>query len=241
MNVDFFNKTIPRPSVSTVCSGCSASRNGSNFSASISAGISNCPQGCSYSWSVSGSASGSCPSGTVSAGGSASPSCNISGTVANSSTSTGSVSITVINTESPSYSDSDSESYNWENRTPDDPFRNVNAGCFVDTINDDSISSGSCFGSGKRHSTQRANIVFSVGDMVGRDTYYFSRGASVVWSGGCTGSGSQCAVYGSCGYQGCPSLGTVVATATVTLEGQTKEFRITGTDNTEWEGGVIEN
>ncbi len=133
VNVDFFNKTIPRPSVSTSCSGCSASRNGSNFSASISAAISNCPQGCSYSWSISGSASGSCPAGTVSAGSSASPSCNISGTVANSSTATGSVSITVTNSVSPSYSDNDSESYSWENRTP--AFENCSATSITVPIN----------------------------------------------------------------------------------------------------------
>lgn len=91
-----------------------------------------------------GGASGSCASGSVSVGGSASPSCSISGSVSDSSTMSGNVSIIVTNSVSSAYSDQDSESYSWQNTTPDNPFKNVVAGCYIDTHEFDRARHGGC-------------------------------------------------------------------------------------------------
>lgn len=194
VGVNFFNKTVPNPLVATSCVGCNQSQSRSSFNASIRADISQCGQGCSYSWSVSGGAGGSCPSGTVSAGSSKSVSCDISGSVAAGDSSSGTVSIVVRNSVSTSYTDTDSESYNWNNLTAANPFSGVVAGCYWDTSAYDTTSEGGCFTQGNGGFTEV--VTFTVGDITGvKYTFSDSSKWSIIWSGGCTSSQSQCDAY----------------------------------------------
>ncbi|MGP5159787.1 hypothetical protein [Pseudoalteromonas prydzensis] len=233
VNVSFKNTTVPRPIVNTSCSGCEYTGMASSVSALVSSTITNCPQGCSYSWSISGGASESCPSGSVSAGGSAAPSCSISGNVSEASTMTGSVSLVVKNSVSPSYSDQDSRSYRWENTTPNDPFKSVFAGCYVDTVGFDSVNRNSCYNDGFRSQGQPGRIVFSVGNRtMNTESYYFSSdiNASISWSGDCSGTSNMCSIVKQCFGSSCPANGVKSATAHVTINGVTKAFTVIGSD-----------
>lgn len=84
-----------------------------------------------------------------------------------------------------------------------------------------------------------AVIVFSAGNQYYVDQWIITEpGATVTWSGDCTGSGSSCSIRGSCTYNGhnpipsCPALGTKRATATVKFNGETRTFTITANDYT---------
>lgn len=110
------------------------------------------------------------------------------------------------------------------------------AGCYVDTREVDKANENSCASSGERVTGQPAVISFSVGDFYNEESWTFSTpGVSVKWTGDCTGTSSNCAISGECRYDGittkCPALGTKRATATVTYQGETKVFNVTGIDN----------
>lgn len=80
-----------------------------------------------------------------------------------------------------------------------------------------------------------ASIVFTVGDIVTPYSYSFSQPATVVWSGDCIGSGTECRINGICtgGAQWtCPALGLKTATARVTYLGVTRLYSVTAYDGT---------
>ena len=130
---------------------------------------------------------------------------------------------------------------------PIPPFwEQVKAGCYVDTMAFDESTEGSCSSAGERMGSE-AVIVFSVGDQYTGDIWVTTTpGVAVIWSGDCTGSGTSCSVRGTCSFNGgnampsCPALGTKRATATVTFNGETRTFTITGVDNTRNNSGPIE-
>ncbi len=84
------------PKTSLTCSGCVGDSASTAFTATIRVQISDCRHGCNYTWALSG-VNGSCPSGSVAAGGSASVTCTVTGSVASGQTQTGTVSLTARN------------------------------------------------------------------------------------------------------------------------------------------------
>lgn len=191
-SVSFKNTTVPKPIVSTACSGCNYTGTSSSMSAVITSSITNCPQGCTYAWTVSGGATDSCSSGTISAGGTASPSCSISGNVGNGSAISGNVKLAVSNTVDTSYKDDDVESYSWENTTPNDPIADAAAGCFVDTWRDDVTYSGACVGIVMGDTT----VAFSAGDTSRYNSFVFKDMGDwqVSWSGDCVSNRTYCSI-----------------------------------------------
>ncbi len=184
---------IPQnPSASLSCPNCISSAPLSSFSAIATASISQCRQGCNYNWISKGSGlvfSG-CNPGTVPKGGSANPTCRVSASLTPQKSATGSIEIVVINSHYTSRSDSDSLAVSFKNNTVVNPFKNVVAGCFVDTIEFDQALLGSCIGA----FAGTAAIVYSVGDFLGIENYQFTQPGdwSITWAGSCVGSGNFC-------------------------------------------------
>jgi hypothetical protein len=231
------------PALSGSCVGCFQSKASTSFSATITVSISSCKQGCSYSWSLNG-VTGSCSAGTVAAGGTASVSCTVSAEVANAKTLTGSVVLTSKNTAKPSLTNSSSYTINWSNTAPEyDPLDDLVAGCYVDTKGYDDFQSGGCYGDGWRIQQQEGQITFSVGNKFAGDYTYIDFPATVSWSG-CTNQGNWCSVSRSCSGSGmslnCPAVGTKTVSVTVTYQGRTRSFTITGNDMTRMENGAPE-
>jgi hypothetical protein len=230
------------PTVSLSCPSCVDSDNRSSFSATVTANISNCRLGCNYTWSLSG-VTGSCPAGSIPAGGSSAVSCNVSGTVAAGSSLAGSVTLVAANSKRPEKTASSTVNVSWRNTSPPvAPFwETVKAGCVVDTNDADYASENVCSSSGRRVASE-AVIVFSVGNEF--MPYPFEQwhltepGATVVWSGDCSGTTFHCSIRGSCTYKGsdpipvCPSLGKKTATAIVSFKGESRTFNVTAYDDT---------
>ncbi|MGP4943218.1 hypothetical protein [Pseudoalteromonas nigrifaciens] len=223
VQVRYKNTSVPKPVVSTSCSGCNYKGTSNSNSALITSSISNCPQGCSYTWNMSGGATGSCPSGNVSAGSSASPSCSIYGTVANASSKSGSVGLTVKNKVDTSYSDMDYEAYTWENTTPNDPIADAAAGCYVDTWREDVTSSGACVGTVMGDTT----VAFSAGDTRRYNSFVFKDMGDwqVSWSGDCVSNSTYCSIRNVYSMPG-DTMFTSTATIKHIPSGKTKQVTV---------------
>jgi hypothetical protein len=212
------------PVVSLACPDCFRSAFRSEFGSVATATINNCNQGCSYSWITNGTGLGfsGCTPGTVAAGSSGFPSCSVNASVPNETTYTGSIQIVVSNSRFGDMQDSAGVGVSYENRTSNNPFINVNAGCFVDTIAFDTVQSGGC---GGLVSTGGSSVYFNVGDTFGTNEFRFASSSdwSVIWSGDCAGSGNSCttsAPYEADAY-------TISATAEVThMSGQTSSYSV---------------
>jgi len=138
--------------------------------------------------------------------------------------------------------------YQMINTSPPIPpfWEQVKAGCYVDTMAFDYSTEGGCSSAGERMATE-AVITFSVGNQFIGDIWVSTEPtATVSWAGDCVGSNTSCEIRGACTYNGsnpipsCPALGTKRATATVTFNGETRTFTITGIDNTRDNSGSIE-
>jgi hypothetical protein len=116
-SISFENTSSVTPEASVSCSGCTSSKQGSSFSATITGTLSNCVQGCSYTWTETGGASkSSCSNGTISATSNTyTVSCSISATLDAQESASGSVKLTVTNSTDSSESDTASTSYSWKN------------------------------------------------------------------------------------------------------------------------------
>lgn len=111
----------------------------------------------------------------------------------------------------------------------------------MDTNDADYASQNVCSSSGRRVASE-AVIVFSVGNEF--MPYPFEQwhltepGATVAWSGDCSGTTFHCSIRGSCTYKGsdpipaCPSLGKKTATAIVSFKGESRTFNVTAYDDT---------
>ena len=127
-------------------------------------------------------------------GGSTTSSCNVSALLKPQNTASGSIKLVVTNSHYTSKTATESVSVFYQNTMPLDPFKNVNAGCYVATGSWDTASSHSCYGKADLDEIDTPSVQFSVGDYLGIANFQFSNGAdwSVVWSGGCTGAGFLC-------------------------------------------------
>ncbi|MFQ3230011.1 MAG: hypothetical protein ACI9DO_001376 [Reinekea sp.] len=215
------------PSVDVSCPSCTAFGNRSSFSSTITGIISDCRQGCSYRWTTSGSNLNftGCKSGTVSKGSTASPSCNVSASVAPQASATGTATLIVTNSH---YSDrvaSDSVNIRYDNRTPIDPFKEVTAGCYVDTAAFDQARPNSCMANGWPNNTYKA--ILSVGEYLGAENYQFYTTSdwAIAWSGDCTSSSWQCSMSFT------PGTGDQNYSSTVSVRhkpsGETRTFNVT--------------
>jgi len=215
------------PSVDVSCPSCTAFGNRSSFSSTITGTISDCRQGCSYRWTTSGSNLNftGCTSGTVSKGSTASPSCNVSASVAPQASATGTATLIVTNSH---YSDrvaSDSVNIRYDNRTPIDPFKEVTAGCFVDTTAFDTARPNSCMANGWPNNTYTA--LLSVGEYLGREHFQFNilSDWDISWTGDCTGNSY------SCKFDFTPGTGDQNYSSTVSVRhkpsGETRTFNVT--------------
>ena len=215
------------PSVDVSCPSCTAFGNSSSFSSTITGIISDCRQGCSYRWTTSGSNLNftGCKSGTVSKGSTASPSCNVSASVAPQASATGTATLIVTNSH---YSDrvaSDSVNIRYDNRTPIDPFKEVTAGCYVDTAAFDQARPNSCMANGWPNNTYKA--ILSVGEYLGAENYQFYTTSdwAIAWSGDCTSSSWQCSMSFT------PGTGDQNYSSTVSVRhkpsGETRTFNVT--------------
>lgn len=116
----------------------------------------------------------------------------------------------------------------------------------VDTNAADYASQNVCSSSGRRVASE-AVIVFSVGNQFypyPLEQWWLSEpGATVTWSGGCSGTSSSCSIRGNCTYKGsnpipvCPALGAKTATAKVTFKGETRTFVVNAYDDTTQDDG----
>jgi hypothetical protein len=111
----------------------------------------------------------------------------------------------------------------------------VKAGCYVDTMKLDTITSNHCRADQEdyRSEGQPPVVVFSVGNASYPDNYYFKQYKSeysVVWTGDCTGTGVHCSVRGTCSLRSCPGLGSLNAVATVTFRGKKTVFNVKAVD-----------
>ena len=111
---------------------------------------------------------------------------------------------------------------------PGDPFRDVQAGCFVDTSSYDQASPDSCTAAGPMDVSTRS-IEFSVGDEApnqskGSFTFENVSPTHIAWSGACVGTGFNCILNDYLVLQ------EHVATVKVTIGNETREFTVTATD-----------
>jgi len=130
---------------------------------------------------------------------------------------------------------------------PIPPFwEQVKAGCVVDTNEADYASQNDCSATGRRVASE-AVIVFSVGNQFypyPLEQWWLSEtGATVKWSGDCSGTNSSCVIRGSCSYNGanpipvCPALGAKTATATIVFQGETRTYTVSAFDGTTQDNG----
>lgn len=226
--VDVTKYCLPEtPSVSLSCSSCNSAAARSSFSGTATGVISGCRQGCTYNWVLSGSGLNfsNCNSGSVPKGGSANPSCRVSTSLGPQESATGSIKLVVTNSHYTSRSSSDSVGVSYTNTTPNDPFRNVTAGCYVDTDAWDEARPNSCIATGWPSETFGA--ILSVGEYKGSADYLFYRPSDweFEWSGDCSSRISQCSFNFS------PGTGDKSYSASVFIRhkatGETRNFSVT--------------
>jgi len=214
------------PIVSLLCTNCSRAAFRSNFSGFATANISSCSQGCNYSWITNGpdlSFSG-CTSGSIVPGGSASPTCSVSANVDPESTSSGSIRIVVTNAKNVTLEDTQISFMQYENKTSEDHFADLFAGCFIDTAAFDTSTANAC----DREISAPTTIVYSVGESIVFERFEFNTPAdwSIVWSGDCTGTGLTC--NAAVAPQLMTYTVTSVATVTHIASGDSKSYSVTG-------------
>jgi len=193
--VDVTKYCIPEtPSVNLTCSSCNSAGARSSFSGTATGSISGCRQGCSYSWITSGSglSFSGCNGGTIAKGGSASPSCRVSSSLGPQESASGSIQLVVTNSHYTSRTASDSVNVSYTNTTPNDPFRNVSIGCYVDTTAYDYATRNSC----GNIITKNEEVVFSAGDSQPYGSFSFINPSDwqVTWSGDCVSNNSGCTI-----------------------------------------------
>lgn len=111
---------------------------------------------------------------------------------------------------------------------PANPFIDVQAGCFINTASFDRATPDSCTAAGPMDVSRRS-ATFSVGNMTpnGSEESYTFKDVSpthIVWSGACVGTGYNCVLNDYL------ILQEHVATVTVTLGNETRQFTVTATD-----------
>ncbi|MDC9514465.1 hypothetical protein PSH47_15835 [Pseudoalteromonas sp. CST5] len=226
--VDVTKYCIPQtPSVNLTCSSCNSAAARSSFSGTATGSISGCRQGCSYSWVTSGSglSFSGCSGGTIAKGGSASPSCRVSSSLGPQESASGSIQLIVTNSHYTSRTASDSVNVSYTNTTPNDPFRSVTAGCYVDTAAFDQARPNSCMANGWPDKTYKA--ILSVGEYLGIENYQFYTTSdwTIAWSGDCTSSQWQCVMSFT------PGTGDQNYSSTVSVRhkatGETRNFSVT--------------
>ena len=191
--VDVTKFCLPEtPSVNVICPTCKSSAARSSFSGVATASISGCRQGCTYRWITSGSglSFSGCTSGSIAQGGSASPSCRVSTSLGPQESASGNIQIIVTNSHYTSEVSSDSVTVSYANTTPNNPFIDVKAGCWIDTAAFDVARNGVC----SAFSRPGASVNFSAGEYLGRENFEFTNASlwRFSWSGDCSGSGSRC-------------------------------------------------
>lgn len=210
---------------------CYIVKEDNSFSAKLRARVSQCQHGCNYSWELGG-ASGLCGAGTVSQGGYKSLSCNISGNVPPESTRSHTVKITALNSIDTTKKTTKNYSVTWENTTSDNPFKEVKAGCYIDTSDYDLATENSCMEGGLLGNGKRL-IRFSVGNVEPynngandrNEDFEFDSGtnAQIEWTGDCVGTGGSCVLKY---YKG----KSFVATAKVTINGTVQTYTVGAID-----------
>lgn len=231
--VDVTKYCIPEtPSVNLTCSSCNSAAARSSFSGTATGSISGCRQGCSYSWVTSGSglSFSGCSGGTIAKGGSASPSCRVSSSLGPQESASGSIELVVTNSHYTSRSASDNVGVSYTNTTPNDPFRNVEAGCYVDTAAFDRARPNTCMSSGWPNNSYVA--IMSVGEYLGTENFQFYTNSDwdVSWEGACNSSSYQCRLEYT------PGTGDRTYTSTATVlhksTGEERTFNVTVRFNT---------
>jgi len=109
-----------------------------------------------------------------------------------------------------------------------DPFKDVIAGCFIDTAASDRASSGSCTAAGPMDVSRRS-VTFSVGNVppsYSEESFTFEgvTPTHIAWSGACVGTGYNCVLTDYFVLQ------EHTATVKVTIGNETREFTVTATD-----------
>ncbi len=121
------------PSISLSCSGCIQASATSTFTATLTAKVTNCRQGCSVTWSKSSwlSTVSGCSTTSISAGGTATLSCQVRKTSASVGVNyTGSVSVTATNSHYTDRSTTASKNISFENTSSVTPEASIScSGC----------------------------------------------------------------------------------------------------------------
>ena len=183
------------PDADVTCSNCNVNSSRQSFSSTIYGSVGDCRQGCSYYWQTSGSGLNfsNCSSGSVSKGGSASPSCRVSASVGSGQTKSGSAKLVVKNSHYTNRSRTAQQSISYENTTSDVNMNDVKGGC-VWQPSSRQTTDGSCHTSGG-DPNQLFWVIFSVGEYIEREYKFRNRDEwTVTWAGDCSDTGNLCQI-----------------------------------------------
>jgi hypothetical protein len=128
--VDVTKYCLPEtPSVNVTCSSCNSAASRTSFSGTAIGSISGCRQGCSYNWETTGNGLSftGCSSGTISKGGSATPSCRVSSSLGPQESASGSIKLVVTNSHYTDRTASDSVSVSYRNTAPAFDLANISS------------------------------------------------------------------------------------------------------------------